>query len=222
MIHKTYERLPQEKKDRMIRAARKEFIDYPYQKTSINRILDDALIPKGSFYQYFDNKVDLFYLCIYSVYEKLLSARLACGESILSSGVIRMKELGYEKGYELFTQDLTNYLDGEDFALFQNMLQAPPEIRRHVLMNIASELIAPKICTELKGMKNIRKDINYEYYAYLLSMSEVLPPDYGSRKNYTMDQILYLGYQYMAAIYDQITEETENEETENRPPVSHR
>ena len=51
MIHATFERLPEEKKDRILQSARAEFIRYPYEKTSINRILAEAEIPKGSFYQ---------------------------------------------------------------------------------------------------------------------------------------------------------------------------
>ena len=55
MIHSTFERLPEEKKDRILQAARAEFIRNPYEKTSINRILSEAEVPKGSFYQYFDD-----------------------------------------------------------------------------------------------------------------------------------------------------------------------
>ena len=204
MIHATFERLPEEKKERILAAARREFVEYPYEKSSINRILQDAKVPKGSFYQYFDDKVDLFFLCVHSVYQRLLLARQAHQEPLLNAGVIRMKELGYEQGYNLFTQDLTNYLSGEDFALFKNMLNAPDAIRNHVLMRVASELIAPIIKEELKSLDGIREDIDYDYYAYLLSLSEVIPVDYGTRHQYTMDEIMYLAYKYMRSIYDSI------------------
>lgn len=51
--------LPEEKKMRIIKASLKEFSRVPYDEISINRIIQDAGIPRGSFYQYFDNKQDL-------------------------------------------------------------------------------------------------------------------------------------------------------------------
>ena len=90
MIHTTFERLPKEKRDRILQAARAEFLRYPYEKTSINRILAEAEIPKGSFYQYFDDKADLFSLCTCAVYKKLIDARKKNGEPLLESGMLRM------------------------------------------------------------------------------------------------------------------------------------
>ena len=118
MVHQTFYRLPDEKKERILRSAHREFTQHTYEKSSINRILDDARIPKGSFYQYFDDKSDLFYLCIFSVYEKIIAVRMRNSESLLGAGLLRMKNMGYEKGYELFSQDLQAILDEEDFILF--------------------------------------------------------------------------------------------------------
>ncbi len=204
MIHTTFKRLPEDKKERILLAAQKEFADYPFEKTSINRILEEARIPKGSFYQYFDDKVDLFFLCIYSVYEKLILLRQAHGESLLDSGLGRMNSLGYEKGFDLFSQDLSEYLEGYDFALFKNMLDAPAGVRNHVLMRIGSELIAPVYKEELLARADIRKDIDFDYYSYLLSLSEMISVDYGTSHGYTMEQIMYLAYTYMKSIFDSV------------------
>lgn len=51
--------LPEEKKKRIISAALKEFARVSYDEISINRIIQDAGIPRGSFYQYFEDKADL-------------------------------------------------------------------------------------------------------------------------------------------------------------------
>lgn len=51
--------LPREKKKRIIDAALKEFARVPFQEISINRIIQDAEISRGSFYQYFEDKADL-------------------------------------------------------------------------------------------------------------------------------------------------------------------
>lgn len=56
----TFRRLPAAKKRRLLHAAWAEFSQYSYADSSINRIVFAADIPRGSFYQYFINKEDLF------------------------------------------------------------------------------------------------------------------------------------------------------------------
>lgn len=60
MPRETFFRLSAEKKSRITDAAGKEFFSKPYSRTSINQIIKDADIPRGSFYQYFEDKKDLF------------------------------------------------------------------------------------------------------------------------------------------------------------------
>ena len=55
----TFFRLPEEKRTRLMDAAWEEFSATPYAKVSINRIIQTAQIPRGSFYQYFTDKEDL-------------------------------------------------------------------------------------------------------------------------------------------------------------------
>lgn len=205
MVHQTFYRLQDEKKDRILSCAHQEFTQHIYEKSSINRILDEAKIPKGSFYQYFDDKSDLFYLCICSVYKKIIAARTQKKESLLGAGLLRMKNLGYERGYELFSQDLHAILAEDDFTLFENMLRAPDAIRGYVQMRAASELIAPIFKEELLSDPSVRKDIDYDYYSYLLALTEVIPVDYASKHGRSMEETIYLGFEYMRAIYDSIT-----------------
>ncbi len=56
----TFFNLPQKKRDTLMAAARTEFARVPYPEASINRIIQDAGIPRGSFYMYFEGKEDLF------------------------------------------------------------------------------------------------------------------------------------------------------------------
>lgn len=60
MPTKTFQRLPEEKQARLIEAAWAEFTRVNYVDTSINNIVKDAGISRGSFYQYFTDKDDLF------------------------------------------------------------------------------------------------------------------------------------------------------------------
>ncbi len=49
-----------EKRCRIVDAALQEFAAHSFNEASINRIIKNAEIPKGSFYQYFKNKEDLY------------------------------------------------------------------------------------------------------------------------------------------------------------------
>ena len=56
----TFYNLPEEKRERLLRAAREEFSRVPYESASVNRIIRSAGIPRGSFYMYFTDKEELF------------------------------------------------------------------------------------------------------------------------------------------------------------------
>ena len=59
MASERFLNLPEEKKQRIIAAAREELSRVPYDALSINRIIKEAGIPRGSFYDYFADKDDL-------------------------------------------------------------------------------------------------------------------------------------------------------------------
>lgn len=56
----TFLNLPAEKQEKLLEAATREFSSRPYNEASINQIIKDAGIPRGSFYMYFQDKEDLF------------------------------------------------------------------------------------------------------------------------------------------------------------------
>lgn len=59
MIKSTFYNLSEEKRNRITEAVLNEFASATTEKVSINRIIKAANISRGSFYQYFDDKVDL-------------------------------------------------------------------------------------------------------------------------------------------------------------------
>ena len=61
MCTETFLRLPEEKRGRFLEAAWGEFTRVKFADASINQIVRHAGIPRGSFYQYFTDKEDLFY-----------------------------------------------------------------------------------------------------------------------------------------------------------------
>ena len=69
----TFLNLAPEKQEKLLSAAVREFTERPYNEASINRIVREAGIPRGSFYMYFRDKEDLFhYLMEESINEMLM------------------------------------------------------------------------------------------------------------------------------------------------------
>jgi AcrR family transcriptional regulator len=72
MPKQTLFNLPETKREKIIKAGIDEFSEKGYGKASINTIVANAGIPKGSFYQYFSDKKDMFiYICGLAGSEKL-------------------------------------------------------------------------------------------------------------------------------------------------------
>lgn len=61
MPKQTFFNLPEEKRELLIQSAKKEFSRVPLNEASIANIIKSASIPRGSFYQYFEDKEDAFY-----------------------------------------------------------------------------------------------------------------------------------------------------------------
>lgn len=71
MPKETFFNLPEDKRQTITELAIEEFASKPYKNASISRIVNRAGIAKGSFYQYFENKKDLYlYLIQLTVNEK--------------------------------------------------------------------------------------------------------------------------------------------------------
>lgn len=59
-------RLPKEKQEIILWAAIREFAQVPFDKVSINKIIKEADISRGSFYTYFEDKKDVLHYIIMS------------------------------------------------------------------------------------------------------------------------------------------------------------
>jgi AcrR family transcriptional regulator len=60
MPKQTFFNLPDEKRRIIVDTAVDEFAEYGFEAASINRIVANSSIAKGSFYQYFTDKMDVF------------------------------------------------------------------------------------------------------------------------------------------------------------------
>ena len=85
MIKNTFYNLPYEKRKRITDAVINEFMERPNEKVSINRIIKTAEISRGSFYQYFDDKVDLIEIITKTMFDESSNKakeilKLSCGD----------------------------------------------------------------------------------------------------------------------------------------------
>lgn len=104
-------RLPEEKKQTIREAAIKEFARVPFEKASINQIIQNADISRGSFYTYFADKQDV----VSFIFEdsKVQMNRL-CSESLEESGGDYFKML--KDLFESFVEKLQETKDMLDMV----------------------------------------------------------------------------------------------------------
>lgn len=78
MPSSTFLNLPAEKQEKLLEAATREFTRRPFNEASINQIIKDAGIPRGSFYMYFTDKEDLFRYLIGGYVDQLFMVLEEC------------------------------------------------------------------------------------------------------------------------------------------------
>lgn len=83
MPSNTFLNLSADKQTRLMDAASREFSAKPYNEVSINKIIQDAGIPRGSFYMYFQDKEELFRYLVHGYVEQLL---MVLEEALLREG----------------------------------------------------------------------------------------------------------------------------------------
>lgn len=90
----TFLNLPETKRKAVFDAAVKEFSMHLYSDASINRIIKAAQIPRGSFYQYFEGKEDLFSYIIDQIFteiEEIMQTRRADWQALDALSIFMQK-----------------------------------------------------------------------------------------------------------------------------------
>ncbi|MBQ7505681.1 MAG: TetR/AcrR family transcriptional regulator [Ruminococcus sp.] len=86
MIKRTFYNLPAEKREKIIDVTRREFSKGNRKKITINSVIKNAGISRGSFYQYFDDKLDLVELITEDMFTRVVD--FIRDELILNGGNI--------------------------------------------------------------------------------------------------------------------------------------
>ena len=186
MPKQTFLNLLDEKKEKIIDAGLREFSDKGYREASTNIIVENAGIPKGSFYQYFNDKKDLFlYICGLAAEKKLIYIQDVLTKAEQMDFFELFKEI-YVAGIK-FAKSNTKY-----FAITNELLK--DNVLRKEMLGDQYERSDDFFINLLKlGMNKgqIRKDIDMRFVSRLLTESGVLLGEYFLEK-YTMDEIDHL------------------------------
>ena len=106
MIKRTFYNLPPEKREKIIDVTRKEFRKGNKKKITINSVIKSAGISRGSFYQYFDDKLDLVELMTNDMMDKMVG--FIKNELIEDGGDMFQVPM---KIFDVMTSDEINYKD---------------------------------------------------------------------------------------------------------------
>ncbi len=163
-LHKAaFDKLPPEKRDRILRVAVEEFANNGFENTSIQQIAKKSEISVGSVYKYFENKETLFSMVVrggLSSLEELLIGLADSSEDILvkAETIIRaLLEFSREnpalvKLYcRLTTTDNSEFLTG---------------ISQHIEAMSAS--IYTVAISKAQETGDVRNDVNPAFFAFLL------------------------------------------------------
>ncbi|MCL1838438.1 MAG: TetR/AcrR family transcriptional regulator [Propionibacteriaceae bacterium] len=119
MPKQTFFNLPKTKREVIEQAALDEFAEYGFDNSNMNRIVGASGISKGSFYQYFDDKKDLYYHLI----DTIVTQKMKMLEPVFNTYEANTFSYNFEEtfriGLELADSKPKYYLLGEDFAAKQ-------------------------------------------------------------------------------------------------------
>ena len=163
MPYPTFFNLPNEKRQRVMDAVWKEFTNVSYMDASINRIIQDAGISRGSFYQYFSGKADLFSYVLNTIFEtgrKLFLAQLTAHNNDLFFAILGMyDEILWKNGRshsmeQQRIQSLIHLNANQDMCQFAVRLNCEEIIQNMtaLMQNAGYLLETPQECSALLHM----------------------------------------------------------------------
>lgn len=112
MVSETFLNLNEEKQDRIIKAALEEFSKNSFNDASITSIVRKAEISRGSFYQYFGNKENLYQYLVNKLYVK--------HRQDLYNTIKKNSGNLYDSLIDFYNQYIDEVMTSEYFAFYKN------------------------------------------------------------------------------------------------------
>ncbi len=164
----TFFNLTIDKQNRIIDAAIDQFSQFHYSNVTIDKLVKQAGIPKGSFYQYFDNKDDLYIYLFTEVGDTKnhLFYKLKAEIPNISFREYLLQYIGQLKKLESTSTKMlklkTEFLN-----------QCPQEIKQQILRSELpkSAKLIEEVISAYKQKGEFRQDLNCKTAAYVTIMS---------------------------------------------------
>lgn len=175
MPRETFFNLPEEKRQLICQVAIAEFAEHPYERASVNRIVTQAGIAKGSFYQYFSGKKDLYlYILELATREKLayFSATLGDLEGEDFFNLLRklyIAGIRFAKAFPQYTRIGKNILASKGKPIFNEVMEHNAPYANRFMKQLLEQAIQ-------RG--EVRKDFDLDLFTYLFSQMSTLVLEY--------------------------------------------
>ncbi|RMF47230.1 MAG: TetR/AcrR family transcriptional regulator [Anaerolineae bacterium] len=166
MPTETFFNLPEEKRQKVFDAAVAEFAAWPFSQASVNRIVERAGISKGSFYQYFSGKEDLFVYLSQVIGEQKKLVLNTTVQEVGSDDLFSTLRALYLGGLRFAAQHPDyaaigrNMLKEKDSPVYQRLLAEGRETMLGWFQSMLDEAVAAG---------RVRPDVNTHFTAYLIA-----------------------------------------------------
>jgi AcrR family transcriptional regulator len=164
---KTFLGLPKVKQEKIFRSALKEFGDKGYSLASTNTICKAAAISKGSMYQYFSSKEDLFFYVIKKALSEIINTYKTSYQ--LDVEKMSLKDLFLQSSMQMF-EFYQNYPDHYKLYLRVSYEADAPnykEIRRYLARYLSA--ITHQFITIGKKRRVLREDFSSELALFFIN-----------------------------------------------------
>ncbi|WP_313802025.1 TetR/AcrR family transcriptional regulator [Cytobacillus sp.] len=165
MPTQTFFNLSEDKKKLIIDAAVDEFFENGYEKMSIAKMINKARIPRGSFYQYFEDKQDLYTFIIINIVGSKKHSYFENSNFDKMKFLDIMKEL-FVSGVNFYKDEpklasiATEFLNIKDLELKRNILGDSQKLGHEFFKNLIENR---------KSRGEISKDIDTEMLIYFIN-----------------------------------------------------
>lgn len=164
MPKQTFYNLKDYKREKIEQALIKEFSQASFEKASISNIIMEAKIPRGSFYQYFEDKED----AVSYVIDKFIKQGK---EKIYNSLIINKGDI-FQTSIDLYNHLLDIMSKNKNLNLFKNILQELRKNNINIFEDNTEKIYNRKTIAKLinKNELNLEKEEDLSYFLKILNV----------------------------------------------------
>ncbi len=185
MPNQTFFNLEPDKQQQILDAAIYLFATMPFKKVSIDKIVAHANIPKGSFYQYFTNKDDLYTYLFVSISDEKKQYLYDSFEALKQLSFSECIRHLYHSG---MTYDEEKYEDLKDNFLLNCKKERQDQIV--AVMFAESVTIFEDILNYYKEKGEIKKETNVKMTAQMLTTLSIYMGKHLQENHLSHDEII--------------------------------